>query len=361
MLGRDCRRSFFCKPAKKLGKRDSVPADSGHTLKLSSGTPQRNLVETILEFRLQQKLDTAKTIEFTEEALNSRNLHAVEILAESYPHVVADVMQMDTFDSNLVLESPSLIFQIKNHLDPLIEKKLMRILIPRMIKDTESFFHTIDRSQYPIRTSYNPGKKWNTEKTIERFLSSGDRTFNYSHVVCEERKEKKSAVFLLIDKSHSVIQYLNFIIIASIIFSLALEKKDIGIISFDTQPTIIKSMKDRGTTSTQIVKKLIHLSSGGKTDIHSALVKARKELSNVITKKKTLILISDLLATSGRDFLPILRTFDDVRIIITPRRQTLQLTKPLLGHLRKMNNVKLFLLPENERLILNMLEKVLYN
>ena len=329
-------------------------------LNLSPPTPHHNLIETILEYRLQQKLDTTKTIEFTEEALKSRNLHAVEILAESYPHIVADVLQMEKFNSNLVLESSSLIFQIKDHLDPSIRRKLMQTLIPRMIRHSESLFHAIDRSKYPIRLNYTPGRRWNIEKTIMRFLASGDSAFNYSHVVCEERKERKAAVFLLIDKSHSVIQHLRFIIISAIIFSLALEKKDMGIISFDTHPLTIKSMKDRRITSNQIVKKLIGLSSGGKTDIYSALVKAREELSTVIVRKKTLVLISDLLATSGRDFLPILRNFDDVRIIVTPRRQTLQLTKPLLGHLRRMNNVKLFLLPENERYILKMLEKVLY-
>jgi len=229
-----------------------------------------------------------------------------------------------------------------------------------MIRHSESFFHSIDRSKYPLKFPYSPGKSWNIQKTLTNFLTSGDATFRYSHVVCEERKERKSAIILLIDKSHSVIQHLKFIIIAAIIFSLALEKKYMGIVGFDTQPIIIKSMKDKRTSRSEIVKKLINLSSGGKTDIHSALLRAQKELSTIITKKKTLILISDLLATSGRDFLPILRKFDDVRIIVTPRRQTLQLTKPLLGHLRRMNNVKLFLLPENERLIFRMLEKILY-
>ncbi len=327
---------------------------------LSSSTDHHRLIETILEYRLQQKLDTSKTMEFTEEALKSRNLHAVEILAESYPHAVADVVQTENFDSSIILESSSLIFQIKDHLDPSIEKKMMQVLIPRLIKHSESLFHSIDRSKYPQRSRYTPGKKWNIEKTIENFLSSGQSNFDYSHVICEERKERKSSIFLLIDKSHSVIQYLKFIILSAVVFSLALEKQDMGIISFDTEPTTIKHINDKTISRSQIVKKLIQLSSGGKTDIHSALTNAQKELSTVISKKKTVILISDLLATSGMDFLPLLRTFEDVRIIITPRRQTLQLTKPLLGYLRRMNNVRLFLLPDNERLILQMLERVLY-
>jgi len=100
--------------------------------------------------------------------------------------------------------------------------------------------------------------------------------------------------------------------------------------------------------------------SGGKTDSYSALVKAENEFLGEITRKKTLVMISDLLATSGGNFLSVLRQFDDVRIILTPGRQTLQLTKPLLGHLRRMRNVRLFILPYNERLMLQMLEKVLY-
>ena len=300
------------------------------------------------------------TIEFMQNAIKTRNLHAIELLAEKFPHVVADVVQMEATASNIILESTNLIFQIKDFLEPKIEQKFMQVLIPRLIKHSETLFHSIDRSRYPVQIPYLPGRKWNIEKTIMKYLVSGDRKFSYSHVVCEERKERQRTAILLIDKSHSVVQHLQWIIITSILFSLALREKKIGIINFDVKPIVIKSLKDKSMTTAQIVEKLVSIRSGGKTDIFSALVKAKNEFSKEITRKKTLVMISDLLATSGGDFLSIIRQFDDVRIILTPRRQTLQLTKPLLGHLRRMKNVHLFILPHNERSILQMLERVIY-
>ena len=296
----------------------------------------------------------------THNALKTHNLHAIELLADSFPHVVADVVQMDVGVSDIVLESTNLIFQIKNFLEPEIEKKFIQILIPRLLKHSEKLFHSIDRSRYPIQIPYLPGRKWNIEKTIMKYLVSGDVRFNYSHVVCEERKERQRSVVLLIDKSHSVLKHLQWIIITSIIFSLALQEKQVGIISFDIKPTVIKSLKDKTMNTSQVVERLVNIRSGGKTNINSALVEAKKEFQTEITRKKTLVMISDLLATSGGDFLSVLRQFDDVRIILTPKRQTLQLTKPLLGHLRRMKHVYLFFLPHNERLILQMLEKVIY-
>jgi hypothetical protein len=318
------------------------------------------LVETILEFRLQQKLDTAKTLEFTHEAIKARNLRAIELLAETYPHVVADALQSELLESNFIIESTALIFQIKDFLDPSLAKLYLERIIPRLISQSENIFHSFDRSKYPIRIPYIPGRTWNPEKSVMKYLLSGDSFFSYSHVVCEEKKEKQNAVILLIDKSHSVIQYLQLIIISSIMFSLALQNKNIGIISFDTQPVIIKKMKDNKMQMSKIVEKLVNIRSGGKTDIFTALKEVHLEFSREIFKKKVLVMISDLLATSGYDFLPLLRQFEDVRIIVTPRRQTLQLTKPLLGHLRRMKNVHLFFMPPNERLIHHMLEKVLY-
>ncbi len=319
-----------------------------------------NLVENILELRLQQKLDTSKTLELTYDAIGKRDLRAIELLAETFPHVVADAIQSEFYDSNFIIESTGLVFQIKDFLAPSLEKFYLKRIIPRLISQSENIFHSFNRSKYPIRVPYTPGRAWNPEKSVMKYLLSGDTYFNYSHVVCEERKEKQTAVMLLIDKSHSVLQHLQLIIISSILFSLALQNKNMGIICFDNQPIILKRIKDNQIKMSKIVEKLVQIRSGGKTDIFLALKEALTEFSLEITQKKVLVMISDLLATSGYDFLPLIRQFEDVRIIVTPRKQTLQLTKPLLGHLRRMKNVNLFFMPQNERLINHMLERVLY-
>lgn len=299
-------------------------------------------------------------MQFTQLALKKQNIRAIEILAEDFPHMVADIIQTDLSNSNLILESTNLVFQLKDHFDENFKEIILQKLIPKLTHYSETLFQRIKRNKYPDSRPYIPGRKWNIEKSIEKYLASGESRFSYNHVVCEEKFENQPSILLLIDKSHSVIQYLHWIIITSIIFSLSLKNKKLGIFCFDTLPISLKGIDDQIKDRNVLVQKLVKISSGGKTDIFAVLDKAISELGKQRSSKKIVVMISDLLPTSGGDFLPLLRRIEDVRIIVTPRRQTLQLTKPLLGHLRRMTNVKLFLMPQNERLIPNMLEKVLY-
>jgi uncharacterized protein with von Willebrand factor type A (vWA) domain len=179
--------------------------------------------------------------------------------------------------------------------------------------------------------------------------------------VCTLRKNRKKSIVLLIDKSHSVLIYLNLIILTSILFSLIHNIDDIAIIGFDSRPEIMKGFVDLQVTTQDVVNRLINVRSGGKTDIYSALKLVEKEFSTRITPKKTLVMISDLLPTSGLDFIPSLERIKDVRIILTPRRQTLQLTAPILGKIRKFKNVKVFPMVSEERFIPTMLKRVLYD
>ncbi|MHA2327592.1 MAG: VWA domain-containing protein, partial [Candidatus Hodarchaeales archaeon] len=212
-----------------------------------------------------------------------------------------------------------------------------------------------------LQISYHPSYPWNLESSISSFLNSGDPHFTYKHVVCTLRKNRKKSIVLLIDKSHSVLIYLNLIILTSILFSLIHNIDDIAIIGFDSRPEIMKGFVDLQVTTQDVVNRLINVRSGGKTDIYSALKLVEKEFSTRITPKKTLVMISDLLPTSGLDFIPSLERIKDVRIILTPRRQTLQLTAPILGKIRKFKNVKVFPMVSEERFIPTMLKRVLYD
>ncbi len=144
-------------------------------------------------------------------------------------------------------------------------------------------------------------------------------------------------------------------------FSYVMNLKDFAIIGFDTHPEVIKGFNESNITNRDVIDRLISIRSGGKTNIYSALQTVNKEFSHQIKPKKTLVLISDLLATSGSDFLPVLKRMDDVRIILTPRRQTLQLTAPIINQLRKLPNIKLHFMKPDERSIPTLLEKVLYD
>ena len=261
---------------------------------------------------------------------------------------------------NLILESSTLIFQLKDYLTVEDRKFLLQKIIPRLIKQAEKIYNIINRSKYPKIQSYTPGKEWDIEHTIDSFLLSGDLYFSYKHVICYTRHEKQKNMILLIDKSHSVLLHLKLIILTSILFCRSMHLKDISLIVFDTSPELLKSFNDFSPNIDNLTYQLVNLGSGGKTNIYSALELANTEFLKRINPHKSLVMISDLLATSGADFIPLLKRIEDVKIIVTPKRQTLQLTKPILGELRRMANVKLYLMPMDEKNIPKMLEQVLY-
>jgi hypothetical protein len=293
--------------------------------------------------------------------VKERNLRAIEILAELYPRTVAEALQFNMDNLDFILESNTLIFQIKDYL-PLEERKyILQKILPKLYRYARKVYNLIDRSKYPTRVIYSPGLSWDLDSTISNYLLSGYSNFTYKHVVCEQRKTKENNVILLIDTSHSVLNYLKLIILTSILFTMTMNLKDFSIISFDTKPNMIKAFSDSQIKTENLIKTIINLRSGGKTNIFEALNVAKQEFFNRISPKKTLIMISDLLATSGLDFLPVLRRLPDVRIIVTPRRQTLQLTAPLLGKLRRLPNIRLYPMPTNERMIPNMLEHLIFD
>ncbi|MFX0123186.1 MAG: VWA domain-containing protein [Candidatus Hodarchaeota archaeon] len=320
-----------------------------------------SLLEKIYEYQLQNRLNTEKALDFTKQAVETQNIRAVEILAANFPRTVVEVLQIESDMYNIILESSSLFFQIKDFFTPEEKQLLLQKLIPRLFRHAERIFQAIDRSKYPMKIPYTPGLSWHLENTIATFLLSGDTNFTYKHVICTKRQGKQRCIILLIDKSHSVISYLKLIILTSILFSLSLNPKDIALIGFDTQPEVIKGFIESQITTQDIISRLVNIRSGGKTNISSALHTVRKEFSHQLGYKKTLVIISDLLATTGTDFLPILKQMEDVRIILTPKRRTLQLTAPILGKLQKLPNIKLYLMTTDERSIPGLLEKVLYD
>lgn len=319
------------------------------------------MLEKIFEYQLQNRLNIETAFNFAKQAVEAKNLRAIEILAENFPRTVVEALQIEFDNAEIVLESSSLFFQIKEYFSLKEKQNILQQLIPRLVQQAERMYHDLERSRYPTKIAYNPGSPWHLEKTVENFLLSGDTYFTYEHVICCKRKGKQRYIILLIDKSHSVLVYLKLIILTSILFSLTLNIKDIALIGFDTRPEVIKGFADAQTTTREVIDRLVNIRSGGKTNIFSALQTAKKEFSHQIGQKKTLVLISDLLATSGIDFLPILKRMEDVRIIVTPRRRTLQLTAPILGKLRRLSNIKLYLMTPDERSIPEMLEKVLYD
>ncbi|MFW9780106.1 MAG: VWA domain-containing protein [Candidatus Heimdallarchaeota archaeon] len=293
--------------------------------------------------------------------MKQRNIPAIEVLSEVYPRTLVNLLPLDTDHLDLILESSSLVFQLRPYYSYEERQVLLRKLIPRLYRQAMRIFKEIDRNRYPETSPYSPGRPWNVEKTLENYLQSGDLYFTYKHVVSIRRLRRHYPVVLLIDKSHSVLQHLRLIILTSILFSLSTDLNNLAIIGFDSLPDILKGFRDSWMTPTEMIRRLIELASGGKTNIFLAVQAAMKELETQISSHKTLILMSDLLATSGKNFIPLLAKVKDVRIIITPRKHLFQLTKPIIGQLRRFGNIRLYYMPVEAQEIPLMLEKVLFS
>ncbi|MHA1972051.1 MAG: vWA domain-containing protein, partial [Candidatus Hodarchaeales archaeon] len=250
-------------------------------------------IEKIYELRAQQKLNSEVAIDLTHEAMKRKDIFIIELLAETHPKVVTEILEIDHSGLDLILESSSLIFQIKDYLTSEDRELLLKKIVPKLMEQAERIYNLINRSRFPNWISYSPGSQWDVEKTIENFLVSGDSNFTYKHVICLDQKEKIKNIILVIDKSHSVLVYLKLIILTSILFCMSIKFDDIAIVTFDTESELLKTFSNSTLTLDNLIHKISNLSSGGKTNIYSALELAEKELSRRISKKKTLVLISD--------------------------------------------------------------------
>ena len=63
-----------------------------------------SLVEKIYKYQLQNRLNTEMAFDFTKQAIETKNLRAVEILAESYPRTVVDLLQLESDMENIILD-----------------------------------------------------------------------------------------------------------------------------------------------------------------------------------------------------------------------------------------------------------------
>ncbi|MHA1329907.1 MAG: hypothetical protein ACTSR2_02410, partial [Candidatus Hodarchaeales archaeon] len=136
-------------------------------------------IERIFELRAQQRLNSESAIDFTREAIKRKDIFVIELIAETHPKIVTEILEIDQSGLDLILESSSLIFQIKDYLKAEDRDLLLKKIVPKLMKHAERIYNLINRSRFPQKVPYSPGAQWDVEKTIENFLLSGDRNFTY--------------------------------------------------------------------------------------------------------------------------------------------------------------------------------------
>lgn len=309
----------------------------------------------------QDKLTTENAWEILDEANRKKNLPVVQIIAEAYPRIISEAINTNFLDPEFITGSETLFFQVSHGLSKEDRKKILRKILPQIYRKMRRIEKLIQRTHYPKIIPYKPTNQWDIEKTLEKFLQSERKYLRYEDIVVITKKSDKKDVILLLDKSHSVLQYLKFIVYTSILLARNYLDHNYSIILFDIEPKTIKKINQQNYSIDRVIQELIDLDSGGKTNISKALKAAEKEFSQNYAREKILYIISDLLPTAGDyDFLHLFNKFSDIRIILTPERRTVQLIKPILSQISLMKNIKLSQIPTEEDSISKMLSQIMF-
>ena len=94
---------------------------------------------------------------------------------------------------------------------------------------------------------------------------------------------------LLVDKSHSVFRCMHLVALAGTILAYAVHQEQYAVITFDTNPAILKSIHEHSDPR-ETLDKILNLKSGGRTDLSAALTEAYKALMGTSNKEKILCL-----------------------------------------------------------------------
>jgi len=273
--------------------------------------------------------------EYARMAVKGGAITPLATLAEVVPDTVGQAFVELGVPADLLLyideiALSDIFMKIRGRLSDEVKQQLLKLLIPEIMQKarviSERGKHTGTIKYLP----YEPGKEWDIYETIERMLSLGEKKPSYDSIVCPEVDKSKKAVVLCIDSSTSVIQMMHRITLTAAVLTHCLRDDHFAIIAFDTIPHIIKSIhQERSIYS--VVEDVLLLESGGRTDISSALVEAKKQLSKLNQAEKKVIVISDFEPTKGVEPIRNINDFVDFRAVVTWRQKPSPMVKQLQG------------------------------
>ncbi|MFX1513545.1 MAG: hypothetical protein ACFFCQ_13250 [Promethearchaeota archaeon] len=292
------------------------------------------------------------------------NINTLGEIAAQYPIVAANALnRLTQFDEDLVRDPISLgklFFRTRRYLSEEMKRLFLARLMPKLLEKAFEIHEKGLRTRTIRYVSYVPGKEWLIEQTIDNILRRGEQIPTYESIVCVERKESTRTIVLMIDKSHSVFQFMHQIILTAISLTFGVRRENYGVIIFDSIPLILKGVPEIQEAN-QILDVLLGIDSGGRTDLAAALEVGIKQLENSPRiEKKIGILISDLEPTAGKNPIPIAEKFSDLRIISVPPTHVLNQFYPLKKEFKALNNVQFYDLDKNTNIV-DLVSKIIYD
>ncbi len=292
------------------------------------------------------------------------NINTLNEIAAQYPIVAANALnRLTKFDEDLPkdpMELGKLFFQTRRFLSEEMRILFLARLMPGVLEKAFEIHEEGLRTRTISYISYVPGKEWDLERTIENMLSRGEQVPNYDTIVCPETKESSRTVVIMIDKSHSVFQYMFHIILTACALAFGIRRENYSIIVFDSAPYVLKTMPEAQDIN-QTLDVLLSIDSGGRTDLATALSAGIQQLETVSTvEKKIGVLISDLEPTMGSNPLVYAEQFSDLRVLFIPPTHMHNRFFPLQESFEALSNCQLYRLDKKTKVV-DLVSKILYS
>lgn len=245
-------------------------------------------------------------------------------LAQARPDAVA-AMLSSTWVTEVFVSTcePRLAVQvyrsIRDQLETHKRKELLRRIVKRISKAATNLSEA-KRDKKPFESrGYRPGDAdWDLDYTLERLNERPGQILTYDNIRTADLTPPGLAVCIMADKSQSVGAVLHDIAIACAVACHRLKDESVSVLMFDKAVAFARRFDDEDAPE-RTIERVIDMDSGGATDLFKPLVAAKDEFASVpASRTRKAILITDLVATRGKDPRPVAQDLPALTVVCVP-------------------------------------------
>ena len=280
--------------------------------------------------------------------LEQGNLQAIYELSKEYVRTVGDMLN----DYPLVLAqweeaNPELLRKLMvrtwDRLDKSVQKRFMHLMINMIHRVAKSEFLKagVTTGEVQSQPFDFEGDEIDLDRTVESIVDNPIPSYENIYVL--DRKKRKKSTVLIMDVSGSMQgEKLSMAAIAVASIAMNLDRKDeYSVVLFSEQVNILKRV-DQQKPLDEVIRKVLEILPGGRTNIGLGLLAGLKEINRSVTEHKTAILLTDGQQNTGHDPLPLARRFPQLHVISLPGGKpsfAQEIARCGRGHFISLNNM----------------------
>ncbi len=207
--------------------------------------------------------------------------------------------------------------QIRWHLNPELRRRFRSLLSKVALRSGLRLASTAPGRSMRLLTRYEPGMEFDPEETIQRLLASGKGLgeLTYEDVVGVERVERSRGAVIILDASGSMTGgKIAAAALSAAVAAHLLRADEYAIVAFNTEPFVLKGVRDR-TPIGRVIEEILDLAPLGYTNMRGALEAALREGALIKRADKRYVLITDGLYNVGGDPRSVARRLGGLNVI----------------------------------------------